>query len=379
MVATVPSMIGHFNMDNIHILLDMGYEVDVAADFADTNVWSAEKVQAFKEQLAELNIKYFQLDFSRDPLKVNRHAASYKEAVELIGERRYSYIHTHTPIASAIIRLAAHKTGTKVIYTAHGFHFFTGAPKKNWLLYYPVELFLSRWTDMLITINKEDYQRARKRFHAKRTEYIPGVGVDTKKFAARKVDKEAKRRELGVKNDDFLLLSVGELSENKNQKLVIDALGKLKAVGKLGNIVYLAVGKGDQRGELERLIKEYGIADHTKLLGYRTDVDELCASADCFVHPSKREGFGIAPLEAMAAGLPLIVSAIRGPRDFTEDGVSGCCIDPADVDAMVAAITRMRDDAEFRNRCAGHNIVKAKEFDVANTNSIMKGLYMGVA
>ena len=377
MVATVPSMIGQFNMNNIQILQELGYIVDVAADFKDTSVWPAERVQRFKDQMEEMGIECIELDFSRSPLKLNRHYQSYKETVKLIQERKYSFIHTHTPIASAIVRQAAHKTGTKVIYTAHGFHFYDGAPLKNWLIFYPIEKHFSRYTDVLITINKEDYKRASEKFHAKKTVYIPGVGVDTEKFAVCKVDKVAKRAELGVKSDDFLLLSVGELSERMNQIVIIEALHRMKINGSIDNIVYLAVGKGDQEDEFRGLIKEYELQDHIKLLGFRTDIDELCETVDCFVHPSVREGLEIAPLEAMAAGLPLISAAVNGIKDYTEDGVSGCCIAPNDVDAMVIAIIRMKNDKTFRERCASNNFKTAKTFDIRKTNEIMFEVYRG--
>jgi len=375
LVATVPSMIGQFNMNNIHILLDMGYQVDVAADFSDSSVWPPDRVDIFKEQLKQLNIECFQLDFSRSPLKIQRHYKSYKETLNLINERKYSFIHTHTPIASAIVRLAAHKAGVKVIYTAHGFHFYNGAPLKNWMIFYPIEKYLSKYTDVLITINKEDYKRAKEKFHAKKVVYIPGVGVDTEKFAVCKVDRSAKRAELGLKDSDFLLLSVGELSERKNQKVIIDALHKMKVEGSIDNIIYLAVGKGDQEEEFRQLIMEYDLSDHIKLLGFRTDIYELCKTVDCFVHPSTREGLGIAPLEAMAAGLPLISADVNGIKDYTEDGVSGCCINPTDVDEMVNAIKRMRDDEKFRKKCGSNNFKTAKTFDIRNTNTIMTEAY----
>lgn len=152
MVATVSSMIGQFYMNNIQILLDMGYQVDVAADFTDVSVWPLERIAKFKDQMAEMGIECIQLDFSRSPLQLKRHYQSYKETVELIKNRHYSFIHTHTPIASVIVRQAAHKTGTKVIYTAHGFHFYDGAPLaplKNWLIFYPIERHFSRYTDVL--------------------------------------------------------------------------------------------------------------------------------------------------------------------------------------------------------------------------------------
>lgn len=375
MVATVPSMIGQFNMNNINILLDMGYQVDVAADFTDISVWPAERVQKFMDSMRGMGIECIQLDFSRNPLKLDKHINSYKETVDLIKKRQYLFIHTHTPIASAIVRLAAKKTKTKVIYTAHGFHFYDGAPLKNWLIYYPIEKWLSKYTDVLITINKEDYKRATEKFYAKKTVRIPGVGVDTKKFMICKVDKHQKRMDLGVQEDDFLLLSVGELSERKNQKIVIEALGVMREEETIGNIVYLAVGQGKMQEEFERLVKRYRLEDHVKFLSFRTDIDELCKTTDCFVHPSVREGLGIAPLEAMAAGLPLISSLVNGIKDYTRDCVSGCCVDPTSVEQMVAAIKKMRDDEEFRSKCSANNILTAKNFDIRNTDEIMRNLY----
>lgn len=378
MVATVPSMIGQFNMDNIRILLDMGYIVDVAADFNDTSVWPTKRIIKFKEDMAALGIECLQLDFCRNPLSIYRHIASYTETIKLIRERQYAFIHTHTPIASAIVRVAAHKTGTKVIYTAHGFHFYDGAPLKNWLLFYPVEKILSNYTDILITINKEDYKRAKDNFSAKKTVYIPGVGVDTEKFATCTIDKNKKREELGLKQDDFVLLSVGELSERKNQKVILDALGVLKREGRLDNIVYLAVGEGTLLDTYMNLIRESGIERHVKLLRYRSDIAELCKTADCFVHPSVREGLGIAPLEAMASGLPLISAAINGIKDYTEANVSGCCINPRSVVEMAAAIKKMQTDAVFRKNCGLNNIKTAKLYDIKSTNIVMGELYRGV-
>lgn len=393
MIATVPSMIGQFNMANIQILLDLGYEVHVACNFDDRSVWTENRVEELRKQLDDLGVKYFQIDFARSPKHVRKLAESYKEIEELLFREKYTLVHVHTPVAAAEVRLAAKdynyaierrvKEGKsaperlRVIYTAHGFHFYDGAPIKNWLIFYPIEKWFSRYTDVLITINKEDYKRAKSKFHAKKTVYIPGVGVDTEKFAVCKIDKPAKRAELGVKDSDFLILSVGELSERKNQKVVIEALHKMKEDGTIDNIIYFAVGKGDQEEEFRCLITEYGLEDHIKLLGFRADIDELCETVDCFVHPSVREGLGIAPLEAMAAGLPLISAAVNGIKDYTEDGVSGCCVNPTDVDEMVKAIKRMHDDGIFRKQCASNNWKTAKTFDIKNTDEIMQKIYGG--
>lgn len=375
MVATVPSMIGQFNMNNIRILQDMGYVVDVACDYNDRSVWPTERVQNFKKQMAEMGIQCIQLDFSRSPFKIGRLIRSYKETLNLIKERKYSFIHTHTPIASAVVRLAAQKTGTKVIYTAHGFHFYDGAPKKNWFIYYPIEKCLSKYTDVLITINKEDYKRACDSFNAKKTVYIPGVGFDTGKFRNCVVNRTEKRSSMNLRDEDFLMISVGELSSRKNQKVVIDALNILSKEGKIDNILYMAIGKGELENSFKELIRTFKLEKHVRLEGFRQDIPELCKAADCFIHPSVREGLGIAPLEAMAAGLPLISAYVNGIKDYTENGKSGVCVNPHNAEDVANAIYKMYSDRNFRVECGKNNVETSKAFDVTETNKIMKTVY----
>lgn len=377
MLASVASMIDQFNIPNIQLLQSLGYTVDVVADFTNPGTITAERANDLIQRLSAMNVRVIDVPIPRslNPFAIT---SAYVRVRKLISTENYALIHCHSPVGGFICRLAARKErkkGTRVIYTAHGFHFYTGAPIKNWLLFYPVEWGCSWWTDVLITINKEDYKRAKKRFHAKKTVYVPGVGVDTKKFAVCNIDKHEKRQELGLKDTDFVLLSVGELSERKNQKIIIDALGKMKTEGDLGNIVYLAVGEGYMREEFEALIKKYALEDCVHLLGYRTDIDELCEITDCFVHPSVREGLGIAPLEAMAAGLPLISANVNGIKDYTEDGVSGCCINPTSVDDMAWSISKMRYDSVFRESCGSNNKKIVNRFDIKNSLEIMHSVY----
>ena len=378
-LASVASMIDQFNIPNIQILLDLGYKVDVVADFTHPGTITNDRAEDLKSRLNDMGVRVIDIAIPRS-LNPSAVMSAYKQVKKLITSEHYDLIHCHSPIGGVICRQAAkseRKNGTKVIYTAHGFHFYDGAPLKNWMIFYPIEKYFSRCTDVLITINKEDYKRASEKFKARKVVYIPGVGVDTEKFAVCKVDKRTKRSELGVKDSDFILLSVGELSERKNQKVIIDALHMIKEEGNIDDIVYLAVGKGDQEEEFRRLIREYGLDDHIKLLGFRADIDELCEIVDCFVHPSIREGLGIASLEAMAAGLPLISANVNGIKDYTEDGVSGYCIDPTNVDAMVKAIKHMYDDETFRNNCASNNFKTAKTFDIRHTDEIMSDVYRG--
>lgn len=227
MLATTAAMIEQFNKNNILILEDMGYEVHVAGNWEIGNPISDERLDEFKAWLGEHHGKWFHIPATRKPTDLKNNIKAYQEVLALINEYQYEFIHCHTPIGSIIGRLAAKRTKTKIIYTAHGFHFFKGAPLKNWLLYFPAEWMCSWMTDMLITINQEDYERATKHLHAKRIEYIPGVGIDIKKYAVCHVDKRKKCHELGIPDDKFILLSVGELQERKNQGIVIDALGKI--------------------------------------------------------------------------------------------------------------------------------------------------------
>lgn len=376
MLASVASMIDQFNMSNIDILLKIGYDVDVACNFGYGSTCSDEKIVELKAKLKEKGIRCFQIDFTRSVMNLFQDGKSYKQVRKLVENNKYDLIHCHSPIGGVIGRIVAHKTNTKVIYTAHGFHFYEGGPKKNWFIYYPIEKALSKWTDVLITINKEDYNRAKKKFFAKETRYIPGVGVDVEKFEMglknKQQNKKMKRAELGVSDNDFVLLSVGELQDRKNQRVVIEALHMLNNP----NIYYWAVGKGELFPEYLEMIKKYGLEKNVFLLGFRTDIMELCNAADCFVHPSVREGLGIAPLEAMAGGLPLISSYVNGIKDYTENEVSGCCIiDPLSVTEMKKAIEKMYQDVEFRNRCGINNLETVKKFDIKNTNNIMQNIY----
>lgn len=313
MVATVPSMIGEFNMDNIRILQEMGYEVHVACNFKDYSVWTRERIEKFRGDLVNLKVKEIQVEFARTPYDISKLLQAYKKIRKLIRGQKYEGLHCHTPVAGMVTRLAATHTKTKVIYTAHGFHFFKGAPLKNWLIYYPVEKICSYMTDVLITINKEDYALAKKKMAAKRVEYVPGVGIDLKKFCLTEGVGTSKREELKVADNEIMLLSVGELNANKNHEIVIKALSKIDN----SNISYYIAGEGELKEKLNKLAKKSNVKLH--LLGYRKDVPELLQASDIFVLPSLREGLNVSLMEAIASKRPVICSKIRGNMDLVSN------------------------------------------------------------
>lgn len=276
----------------------------------------------------------------------------YQDMKQVIGAGNYDVIWTNEPVMGVVTRLAARKArknGTKVLYMVHGFHFYKGAPKLNWLIYYPIEQMASRFCDTIVTINQEDYQRAQK-MHAPLVRYIHGIGVDTNRLQ-KKENQNNIRDELKLQEDDFLLLSVGELNENKNHRVILCALGLLKDP----EIHYLICGKGDQLERLQAFAKEQSVQNRVHFLGYRTDVIDICSQADAFVFPSHREGLGLAALEAMYSGLPLVTSNVRGPADFMRNGETGYLCSPDDVGAFADAIKRLKEDRTSRIRMGQNN------------------------
>ena len=370
MVASVASMIDQFNRENISLLQTMGYEVDVACNFEVGNTSSEERVKRFRQELQKQEVGTFQLPIPRKILAFSDMIQAYKQLKKMVEEKQYTLVHCHSPIGSVIARLACRKQrkkGLKLIYTAHGFHFFTGAPKKNWLIFYPIEKIFARYTDILITICSEDYQRARKKKLGKNIVYSPGVGIDVDKV--KKIDKKAdKRQMLGIREKDILVLSVGELNQNKNHETIVRALKQLNRT----DVHYVICGQGDKKEELERMAKQFGMEERLHLLGFRTDALEWMKVADLFAFPSYREGLPVSLMEAMAAGLPVVCSKIRGNVDLIKDGEGGYMCEPMDVASFAENLSRLIKDAEQRKCMGEKNQITVQQFDKSKVSEVMK-------
>ena len=371
--ASVASMIDQFNMPNIRLLLELGYEVDAAANFTDPGSITAERAEALKVCLTDMGVTVTDLPIPRRITALGGIIKSYRVMKRLSRDRKYDLVHCHSPIGGAIARLAVRrerKKGiTKSIYTAHGFHFYRGAPKKSWLLFYPIEKLCSRFTDVLITINREDYALAKDKLRAGRVEYIPGVGVDTDRFFQPDV-REEKRRELGISKDAALLLSVGELNANKNHAVIIRALAQLERA----DVHYAIAGRGALGEELSALCRKMGVEDRVHLLGYRDDVAQIYSAADVFVHPSYREGLPVSVMEAMAAGLPIAASRIRGNTDLV-DTEGGFLLEPADTDGFARAIDGLLKDRELMKKMGEHNRLASSKYSVSTVKELTEKIY----
>lgn len=360
-VSTLSSTVNAFLVPHIRMLVEQGHQVDIASNL----------VQELHPELGRLGCLIHRIGFERSPLRKENYFA-YRKLKRLIIDGQYDVVHTHTPVASACARIACRNlSGVKVIYTAHGFHFFKGAPLKNWLVYYPMERWLAKHTDILITINGEDYKRASKSFRGPRVKYVPGVGLDLNRFGNANVCRTVKRQELGIPADSFLILSVGELNRNKNHETVIRAVAQLKN----SSIYYFICGEGPLESHLRRIIIELGIEDRAKLLGHRTDIAELCNVSDVFAFPSRREGLSVGLMEAMASQLPVVCSNIRGNRDLIKDGKGGFLLGPKDVDGFVNAMRLLSEDIDLRKRMGSANSRNVNQFSSQTVEKELLDIY----
>ncbi|MCR4831071.1 MAG: glycosyltransferase family 4 protein [Pseudobutyrivibrio sp.] len=383
MHAHTAYMATQFNIDNIKILQSLGYEVDVACCWQDgDSALSPDAMQGRRKKLDDLGCRVIETASLRKIFNVFELSKAYRQLKREIETNRYAIVHTQSPIGGVICRLACRKArklyGTKVIYAAHGFHFFKGASKKNWLVFYNVEKYCSKFTDLLITINKEDYENA-KSFNAKEVVYVPGAGVDTNKFVASAGAREKIREELEISDETTVLLSVGELIPRKNHIEVLRALKQMKDAGIADNIRYLIAGRGRIAKELHDTINDLGLSEIVTMLGFRSDVADIFAASDIYVFPSHQEGLPVALMEAMSVGMPIVCSEIRGNTDLISAGEGGYLFDSKDSKTLVSAIEHMLNTPVLQRKKMGErNIDVMKQFDKDTVNEIMRRIYENI-
>lgn len=362
-VATlVKNHIAEFHLPYLKLFKEMGWETAVAAKNDYDNP---------ADCVIPCCDRFYDVPFERSPLKKGNLQA-YRAVKQIIAEGNFDLIHCHTPVGAMVARLAARKSGAKVIYTAHGLHFYKGAPLINWLIYFPVEWLLAPLTDVLITINLEDRERAKKLLRAKRMVYIPGVGIDTGRFRGREAQAQELRQELGIPEKATVLLSVGDLNKNKNHKAVITALSQMERQ----DLFYVVCGRGPLKQELENYAASLGLGDRVRFMGYRDDIPDFYAMADVFVFPSFREGLSVSVMEAMASGKPVVCSGIRGNTDMVKDGVNGYLIDPGAPESITAALEKVADP-EVRQRISETNREEALRFDLSAVVPLYRRVYLG--
>lgn len=338
-VSNISNNVGSFVVASIAAAKRCGFEFYYAAN------WDGATKKQIAEDEKKYSIKIVHIDLDRSPYST-KNIKAYKQLVDFINKEKIDYIHCNTPVGGVLGRLAGEKCKVKrIVYEAHGFHFYEGAPKKNWLIYYPVEKWLAKKTDAIITINNEDFERA-KTFKLKnngQVYYVPGVGIDLSQYEINKNMRKIKRDELCLKDSDKMIISVGELNTNKNNKVILEAIAEIAN----NNVHYFLCGIGPLEEKLNLLAKKHGIENQIHFLGYRNDIKDLLQAADIYVMPSIREGLSRSLMEAMACGVPCVVSDIRGNSDLINNSVNGfLCSKVTDYAQSIKTILESPDCAE---------------------------------
>jgi glycosyltransferase EpsD len=343
--ATVDYHFQAFHLPYLKWFKDQGWEVHVAA---------------YGNMELPFVDKKYNVPVQRSPLSL-QNIKAYQQLTSIIDQNKYRIIHCHTPMGGVLGRLAARKArkeGTKVIYTAHGFHFCKGAPLLNWLVYYPIEKSLAHFTDCLITINEEDYNLAKSHgFRAGQIEHVHGVGVNTERFKPVGMEEKQRLREkLGYKPDDFLMFYAAEFNNNKNQQLLIHALSFIK--NDVPRAKLLLAGEGALMQYCQELAEELGVKKMVDFLGYRKDIDYLLPMCDIVVASSLREGLPVNIMEAMACGLPVVASDNRGHRELVQNKENGWIID--DAQDLADKIRNLSSDSSLMTKLgmSGRNMVE---------------------
>jgi glycosyltransferase EpsD len=360
--ATVDYHFKSFHMPVLEWFKQQGWEVHIAAK-------------------GELELPFvdrkFNISIERSPIHSNN-VKAYRELKSIIKQQDYSIIHCHTPMGGVLARLAAQsarKQGTKVIYTAHGFHFCKGGSLLNWMLYYPIEKRLSSITDCLITINEEDYQLAvNKEFKAKQITHVHGVGVNTAHFKPlQKIDKWRLRQEHDYRTDDFLMFYAAEFNKNKNHQLLIHALSTIK--DDVPHARLLLAGKGPMLEASKALAERLGVGSMVHFLGYRTDIDRLLPMCDVAVASSLREGLPVNIMEAMACGLPIVATRNRGHSELVVDGENGYVVEPGEMELFADSLKRLSESIELRQQMGELSLKMVQKYGLIQVKYELEGIY----
>ncbi|GAB6884963.1 hypothetical protein B279_07565 [Streptococcus equinus ATCC 33317] len=351
-VATYGDFFSSFQIDNMKLWQELGCEVHCAADFSDKNY------NRFTDKIDAIGVKKHQVDFVRTPFSF-KNIKAFFQLKRIMTNENINILDTHNPVASILSRIAANLIGIdKVMYTVHGFFFYKGASLKKNLLFKPVEFFMARLTDVLIVTNLEDYEAAKKMKVRENVYYVPGVGVATEEISNLSVNVSNKKKELGIPENSFVLCSVGECIKRKNHESAIRAFSKIYTP----DMYYIVVGDGLLFEHLNALVKELKLEKNVLLPGYRRDANEILKISDLYLFPSYQEGLSVALMQAMAAGLPVVASRIRGNVDCIIDGKGGITVSPTDIDEMSNAISLLRHNNSIRSDFGNFNVEKVKEF-----------------
>lgn len=361
-VTTISDTINAFLVPHIKSLIEQGYKVDCAANL----------VEEFSEELIDMGVKLFEVPFTRNPLDINNLKA-FKKLKKLQENNNYDIVHVHTPIAGVYGRMLKLKfKSLKTIYTVHGFHFYKGAPLLNWLIYYPIEKIMANFTDSMITMNSEDYERANL-FNVKNVYNVNGVGVDLDFYNSSNCNSVETRKKLNLQKDDFVIFMIAEVNKNKNHKQMIEAVKILKDKGI--EVKVICAGEGPLLDTVNKEIRDQNLTENIFMLGYRTDISELITACDVGIMMSYREGLPRSIMEFMSCGKPVIGTNIRGIRDLIKNNVNGYLVDVGNSQDTADRIEKLYKEEQILKSMSFKANEAIKDYSVDKVINQLKKVY----
>ncbi len=364
-ITTTDNMIWQFLIPHIQDLQAMGNTVECVC--SKTGFW-------FDELRDKYGFVMHDIGFKRNPINITN-LKGYKKLKALQKERKFDLIYCQQPVGGLMGRLLGKKFKIPVIYTAHGFHFFKGCPLKNKLIYKPIEKYLSKYTDILITINEEDFLAAQK-MKAKHVFKINGIGMDTNKIKFENFDKSEFRKSLGLNDDDYVILTVSELNWNKNYTTMLNTIKRLIETNK--NVKFVSCGTGEWKDKISNHAKELGIENNCRFLGFRKDVAKIMQISNLFLHASHREGLTLSVMEAMYMGLPCVVSNVRGNRDLIDDGLGGFVVEAEDAPKFAEKINALISNNELAQKFGEYNKNKIQDYTIEKVKVQLREIYKNI-
>jgi glycosyltransferase involved in cell wall biosynthesis len=368
MITTVAEMLYSFLLPFARHFRTLGWRVDALA--RGVGSWP-ECADAFDH--------VFEIPWSRSPFSPSNLWSAPRQVRALVAEQGYDLVHVHSPVAAFVTRMALRgmrrKGKPRVIYTAHGFHFYQGGPRVRGALFRTLEKLAGRWTDYLVVINREDEEAALKHgiVPPERLRFMPGIGVDAQVYSAasvRAADIASVRSEMGLKASDRLLLMVAEFIPRKRHRDMLHAFARLGR----NDVVLALASLGPLLEEMKQLATSLGIADRVRFLGFRRDIPALVQASVATLLPSEQEGLPRTVMESMCQGVPVIASRIRGVTDLLDDG-RGLMVPVGDIGALATAMTWVLDHPDEAQAMGRRGRSAMAAYDLRHVLELHEGLY----
>lgn len=373
LLAAMGSVHRQHNKANIKALKEIGAIIYLAANFGTDTPREKNNIQ-FVAECKRDGINIIDIPFRRGGFITNIFQIPVLN--KFLKREKFDIVHVHTETGGFMLRLSCliqSKCNTKFVYTPHGMSFWKGSSLKSQLVYRPLERWICSAMDMNLGMNMEEVENL-KRWNKRTAHYVHGVGLNVARMQNPTRSREQMREEFGLTESDKFIASIGELDDNKNHITVIKALATLGRK----DFKYVVCGVGPNKDMLLAEAEHMGLKENVILAGYRSDIPDVLNAADIFVFPSFHEGMPVSALEAMACGLPIICSEIRGNVDIIREGDNGYLFQPSDVETLARKLEYLLDDAEKRKIMGLKNKENVKDFSLESVTEELKRIYKSV-